>query len=111
MSLHAPVSAYAAPSYTSTNLMRTLTSSSVLDGDDAAERVTAYQRGLAAKDTLDRSDLTPEAQRAARMEVRRGEQAAEQLVSSMIRLSLRIVREIAEARYGREGAADMIDEL
>lgn len=112
MSLHPATATSESPSYSSANLLRSLTASGVLQGDDAAELVKAYQRGLTAGKKLRRArDLSAKQEAKLRRDTAEGEQAAERLIGSMVRLSMRIVREIAESRYGREGAAGMIDEL
>ena len=85
----------------------------VLENIDAAEHVRAYQAGLhATKQLRDKKNSLSPTQRAnARKKAAAGEIAAERLVESMLKLSTRIVREIAETRHGRDGAASMLDDL
>ena len=85
----------------------------VLENIDAAEHVRAYQAGLhATKQLRDKKNSLSPTQRAnARKKAAAGEIAAERLVESLLKLSTRIVREIAETRHGRDGAASMLDDL
>lgn len=84
----------------------------VLDNDDAAENVRAYQRGLSASKKLSRTAPLSDSRAAtARRDAAAGEAAAQKLIESMLKLSTRIVREIAEARHGREGAAPLMEDL
>ena len=74
----------------------------------------AYQAGLhATKQLRDKKNflLSPTQRANARKKAAAGEIAAERLVESMLKLSTRIVREIAETRHGRDGAASMLDDL
>lgn len=85
----------------------------VLENIDAAEHVRAYQAGLRATKQLrdKKNSLSPTQRANARKQAAAGEIAAERLVESMLKLSTRIVREIAETRHGRDGAASMLDDL
>lgn len=84
----------------------------VLNNEDAAEHVRSYQRGLAATKKLSRTKPLSDTQTAtARRDAAAGEVAAQKLIESMLKLSTRIVREIAEARHGREGAAALLEDL
>lgn len=85
---------------------------SILSNEDAAEQVRSYQRGLAARKKLNRDKpLSPTAAATAQRDSAAGEVAAQKLIESMLKLSTRIVREIAEARHGREGAAPLMNDL
>lgn len=85
---------------------------SILTNEDAADQVRAYQKGLSAKKRLKGPKELSDTRRAtARRDSAAGEEAAQKLVESMLKLSTRIVREIAEARHGREGAAGLMDDL
>ncbi|RJL21214.1 sigma-70 family RNA polymerase sigma factor [Bailinhaonella thermotolerans] len=85
----------------------------VLDpaSEDAAAKT--YQDGLAARTELNSraQHLSADEITALRHRVREGERAGERLVGSMYRLMLRICREQAESRYGRAGAAKLLDDL
>ena len=85
----------------------------VLEDVDASEHVRVYQAGLRAAKNLKskKSQYTAEQRARARKKIAAGEQAASRLVESMLKLSTRIVREIAETRHGREGAAPMLEDL
>lgn len=83
----------------------------ILSNEDAAERVRAYQKGLRAQRRLQKGGLTPTQSTTARRDAAAGERAAQALVESMLKLATRIVREIAEARHGREGAVPMLEDL
>ena len=85
---------------------------SILSNDVAAVQVRTYQRGLTARKKLNRAKpLSPKQAATARRDVIAGEEAAQKLIESMLKLSTRIVREIAEARHGREGAAPLMSDL
>lgn len=102
----------AASSSSQSQLLGTLAEHEVLQRDDAAARVRLYQKSVAARKRLTSGrKLTPSSHAKAEREVAAGQQAGEELVGSMIKLSMQIVREFAEARHGREGAAPLMDEL
>lgn len=84
----------------------------ILTNEDAAELVRAYQKGLAARKRLtSKADLSDKSRATARVATQNGERAAQKLVESMLKLCTRIVREIAEARHGRDGAGPLMDDL
>lgn len=77
----------------------------ILSNDNIMEAIVVYQRGLASRED---TSLTPQEKRAA---IAAGDLAGMQIVNSMVRLSRTIIREIAENRYGREGAAPLLEDL
>lgn len=82
-----------------------------LTNESAAEHVRSYQAGLKARKTLDSGKATRQQRVKLEREVFNGEESAQKLVESMVKLCSRIVREIAESRHGREGAAKLLEDL
>lgn len=74
------------------------------------ELVADYQRGVEAKAQLAQG-LRGAEERKARAAIQRGEYASEHLVASMFKLVLVIARELAQDRYGRERANDLMPDL
>lgn len=77
----------------------------ILSPEDLKEAIVTYQAGLAARAT---PSPCPAQRRKA---IAAGDAAGVQIVNSMVKLSRTIVREIAENRYGREGAYPLLEDL
>jgi RNA polymerase sigma factor (sigma-70 family) len=76
------------------------------------ELAAAYQEGLAAEEKLSAGGkIGVREERRLREVAYRGKQAIEYLSASNFRLVVLISREKAEARYGRERAAEMLPDL
>lgn len=83
-----------------------------LTDEEAAAAVLVYQNSFKSRKILQtRKNLTPKERHKHEVAVRKGEDAGQQLVESMLKLSNRIVHEIAEMRYGKEGAAPLIPDF
>lgn len=83
-----------------------------LSDEEAAAAVLVYQKSFRSRKILQSNkNLTPKMRHQHEVAVRAGEDAGQQLVESMLKLSNRIVHEIAEMRYGKEGAAPLIADL
>lgn len=77
----------------------------ILSNEALTEALSAYQAGLGAR----RGEVECPVER--RRAVAAGDVAGMQIVNSLAKLSRTIVREIAENRYGREGAAPLVEDL
>lgn len=92
-------------------LQRRMDSYPQLDLSQQAVLVRAHQEGRRAARQLAGGTLTGRQRAAAQRAVDDGQRAMEALAGSMFRLVLLICREIAEARFGRDKAMDVLPDL
>lgn len=82
-----------------------------LGPEQQAELVMVFQRGLRAKQRMAAGEVSARDERKLRREIHESEDAADRLIGSSWRLQLIIVRELAEKRYGRERAGELMGDL